>query len=433
MALYDDYFTNEDKPFAENLNDALLLSNVFDMTVPVEFPKMFSNSTFVSTTSPRKCGVAILTLKEGLPSGVSVSTSDNKSVLTGTGTVKLTFYPNFNSFGQFKRMDWTNTGTVKVNLKTSTGTTIASDIRKGEIENQSSELRKLQEIVIEIVMTNATLKTFTVTMQNKDSKNRYGADVGIDDVNGLETRLTSIESKDTTQDGRLDIIEAKDVTQDSRLSTIEAKDVEQDSKISALETSTSDIVNVNLVSSNYLVKVGSTLERFTLTATLTDINGNPIKNKSIEFKKNGVTDYTTSTDNNGVATYNNAYLTTGGVYDFSVLNEHIIIRTYGFEEIKSSTSNRYVLRVDKARKVAMLELNLVDVTISSSDSEFELVNFIPSEYRPPYALNVFSHIARNYNLILYIWGGGGTVGIANKSSSTSTNVSANTMVQWSYE
>ena len=54
MAFYDNYFTNEDKPFAENLNDALLLSNVFDMTVDVEAPKMFSNSTWVSTTSPRK-------------------------------------------------------------------------------------------------------------------------------------------------------------------------------------------------------------------------------------------------------------------------------------------------------------------------------------------------------------------------------------------
>lgn len=195
MVLYDDYFTNEDKPFAENLNDALLLSNVFDMTVDVEAPLMFSNSTWVSTTSPRKCGVSILTLKEGLPSGVSVGTdsSTGNSTLTGTGTVKLSWYPNFNSFGKFKAITWENTGTIVVNLKTTNGTTIASNISKGTIENQSSELRTLQEIVIELVFTNATLKSLTVTMENKQ-ENRYGATVGITDVTGLDNRLDNIES-----------------------------------------------------------------------------------------------------------------------------------------------------------------------------------------------------------------------------------------------
>ena len=178
MALYDNYFTNEDKPFAENLNDALLLSNVFDMTVNVEAPLMFSNKTWVNTTSPRKCGVSMLTLKDGLPSGVSVGTdsSTGNSTLTGTGTVKLSWYPNFNSFGKFKAITWEADGNITVNLKTTNGTTIASNISKGTIENQSSELRTLQEIVIEIVFTNATLKSLTVTMENKQA-NRYGATV----------------------------------------------------------------------------------------------------------------------------------------------------------------------------------------------------------------------------------------------------------------
>lgn len=200
MALYDEYFTNEDKPFAENLNDALLLSNVFDMTVPIQMPKMFSNSAWVSTTSPRKCAVAIATLKEGLPSGISVGTDSTTggSTLSGTGTLELSFYPNFNSFGSYKSMTWENTGTIIVNLKTSEGTTIASNIQKGSITSQSSELKTLQEIIIEIVFTNATLKSFEVVMENKQSE-RYGAEVGITDVNGLETRLTGIESTVTSQ------------------------------------------------------------------------------------------------------------------------------------------------------------------------------------------------------------------------------------------
>lgn len=208
MALYDNYFTNEDKPFAENLNDALLLSNVFDMTVNVEAPKMFSNKTWVNTTSLRKCSVSILTLKEGLPSGVSVGTDSEtgNSTLTGTGTVKLSWYPNFNSFGKFKSISWEAEGDITVNLKTSNGTTIASNIDKGIIENQSSELRILQEIVIELVFNNATLKSLTVTMENK-SQNRYGATVGITDVTGLDDTITTIQGKDTEQDERLTTLE----------------------------------------------------------------------------------------------------------------------------------------------------------------------------------------------------------------------------------
>lgn len=196
MSNYDDYITADDKPFAENINDALLLSNVFDLTVPIQMPTMFSNSTWVDSTSRRKCGVAIVTLKESLPPGVSISTVDGKSVLTGTGTVKLGFYPNFNSFGRFRSIDWTNEGTVEINLKTVNNTTIASNISKGLIENSSQELRTLQEIVIEIVFSNSTLKSLDVVMENKQAE-RYGAEVGIDDVNGLEDRLESLENRDS--------------------------------------------------------------------------------------------------------------------------------------------------------------------------------------------------------------------------------------------
>ena len=199
MALYDNYFTNEDKPFAENLNDALLVSNVFDFTVPIVLPTMFSNNTWVDTTSPRKCGVAIATLKEALPSGISVGTSGGNSTLTGTGTVKLLFYPNFNTFGKFKAINWESSNNkIQVNLKKKNGTSIASNIRKG---NLSVNITDLEELLIEIVFTASdTLTSFTITMENKDSSNRYGADVKIQSVDGLETRLTNIESKNTSQD-----------------------------------------------------------------------------------------------------------------------------------------------------------------------------------------------------------------------------------------
>lgn len=190
MTTYDDYFTDSDKPFAENINDALLLSNVFDFTIPIRIPEMFGNSTWVNTTSRRKCGVAIVTLKESLPNGISISTSNNQSVLTGSGTVKLGFYGNFNSFGKIKSINWEGTGSIRVNLKTVNGTTIASNISKGTITSESSELRKLQEIVIELVLSNATLTTLEIVMQNKQQE-RYGADVGISNVTGLQENLDS--------------------------------------------------------------------------------------------------------------------------------------------------------------------------------------------------------------------------------------------------
>ena len=80
-------------------------------------------------------------------------------------------------------------------MKTTNGTTIANDIANGTITSESVELRKLQEIVIEIVLTNATLTGLSVVMENKQST-RYGATVGITDVTGLDDRLTAIETFD---------------------------------------------------------------------------------------------------------------------------------------------------------------------------------------------------------------------------------------------
>ena len=204
MSEYDDYFTADDKPFIENINDALLISNVFDFTVPIALPDMFSNQTWVNSTSKRKAGVAIVELAETLPNTLSITTANNKSVVTGTGTMKLLFYPNFNSFGQFKAFDWSSSNNnIQVNLKTKTGTTILSNISKGNLASIPSGLNVLDQVMIEIVFTASdTLTGFTVTMENKQ-QTRYGANVKINTVDGLETRLESIESKNTSQDSAI--------------------------------------------------------------------------------------------------------------------------------------------------------------------------------------------------------------------------------------
>lgn len=196
---YDEYISHDDKPFAENFNDALLLSNVFDLTVPIELPKMFSNSTWANNTSERKASVSLIKLNSSLPSGLSVSTLDGKSVITGTGTMQLLVYPNFNAFGKYKSIDWDSVNdNIQVNLKTKTGTTILSNISKGTLVDVPSQLQQLDQIIIELVFTaNDTLKTLEFVMANKQ-QTRYGADVSIYNISSITLEPVTVYFADGT-------------------------------------------------------------------------------------------------------------------------------------------------------------------------------------------------------------------------------------------
>ena len=217
MSGYDDYITHDDKPFAENINDALLLSNVFDLTVPIELPKMFSNATWVNTVNERKAGVAVVTLDE-LMSGINIGTdSEGKSILTATENTSFGFYfyPNFNAFGGIKSINWEGTGDITVDLYTNNNVLIIENISKGIIDNPGPQLRRLEPLIIVINMSQGSvLNKFKVVMRNKE-KERYGATVGITDVTGLDnqintinTRLSAVENENTAQssliNGKLD-------------------------------------------------------------------------------------------------------------------------------------------------------------------------------------------------------------------------------------
>jgi hypothetical protein len=193
-------------------------------------------------------------------------------------------------------------------------------------------------------------------------------------------------------------------------------------------------MNINLTADKHIVKIvrEGTAEKVQFTATATDINGNPINNQSLTLLKDGETVSSQTTDSNGEAVWEIS-ITTGGIYDFSVNDEHTLVSTYGFEKIKDHSGGRYHLWADKGRKIALLELTFNSETIVAGDELYQADGFIPEEYRPPVGGGIVSMVARNPNLMCYIWGSGGTVGIANKSSSTITNFSSTTMVQWSYE
>ena len=194
MTQYDEYFTNDDKPFAENLNDVFLVSNVFDYTIDIEMPKMFTNGNFIDNTSPRKCGVSIISLVEN--TGLTI----NSSNITGTGTLSFKFYPNFNSFGGITKLDWDCTGTITCKIKNINGTLI-TDITKGQNINNSN-LKLLKEYLIELTFNSATLNKFFIKMTNKSSENRYGANVKVQSVDGLEDRLNNIENDSRWEDTR---------------------------------------------------------------------------------------------------------------------------------------------------------------------------------------------------------------------------------------
>lgn len=219
MSLYDEYFTNDDKPFSENINDALLLSNVFDLTVGVEYPTMCINPYWGDEESVKKCSVSIVKIIDY--DGVSY----NSSGITGTGTVTVNFYPNFNAFGKITAIEWTNGTGITCDVYSEGGQLIQSNVPNGTITSQVSGFSVLQNFQLRFNLTNATLTKFKVTMANREDL-RHGATVGITNVTGLENRLTSIESKNTQQDGTLSAY-------NTRMGEIESKNTAQDTAINS--------------------------------------------------------------------------------------------------------------------------------------------------------------------------------------------------------
>ena len=110
----ENFFKHDDKAYAENLNDAILIANAFDYQVPVNIPGMYGNNHYPNDNNIHKVGVADVTI---VSSG-SLSIGDT-SITNNSNTsqvLRLRVYPNFNSFYAWKRLNWTCTGAVTVNI-----------------------------------------------------------------------------------------------------------------------------------------------------------------------------------------------------------------------------------------------------------------------------------------------------------------------------
>ena len=143
---FNEFFGNEDKPYAENLNDSLLLLDAFDVTVPVKMPDMFSNGEFASNLNlARKCGVGIITLISN--TGVTIGTD----TINGTGEVVFRVYPNFNGFYKWQSIILEKTGTVNIAFRKPDGSSISATVNSDGTISENNALKQYKQAVNDVL------------------------------------------------------------------------------------------------------------------------------------------------------------------------------------------------------------------------------------------------------------------------------------------
>ena len=179
---FDEFFTNGDKPYAENLNDSLLLLDAFNVTVPVSLPDMFSNGEFNSSLNvSRKAGVSIVTLKS-VDSGVTIGSDE----ISGTGDVVFRVYPNFNSFYKWQSISFEKSGIVDVSFKKTDGSLINASVNDNGIISDSSVLKVLQEIDVVLSLSDATVSNVLINfVNNQNNRTRTGAVLEASQIHNL--------------------------------------------------------------------------------------------------------------------------------------------------------------------------------------------------------------------------------------------------------
>ena len=201
--MYDEYFTNADKPYAENLNDGLLLADAFDYIVPVSLPEHYTDKHFNNTTGiARKASVAIVTITQK-----DANVTINDTNITGTGDIVFRFYPNFNQFYRWSKVSWTmDNGSATVDLCKTDGTLILADITNGADLSSNYELSKLQEIDVVLHLANAELTNLTVFYENNHTAHtrvsaileQANVEGLIDDLNKRELKANKVNSLNTS-------------------------------------------------------------------------------------------------------------------------------------------------------------------------------------------------------------------------------------------
>jgi hypothetical protein len=139
-------------------------------------------------------------------------------------------------------------------------------------------------------------KVGTVVLSHNDL-----TDKGTLTHNEIETKLTSVDAKDTQQDIKIATLETQNTTQNNRLTTLESKDITQDNRITTSEGKISAIETKNTNQDTFLTNYGSNLDdlnaitqnmpKQVLGSTNTFFNNNIICNgfiQSADFYSTGI-------------------------------------------------------------------------------------------------------------------------------------------------
>ena len=305
------FFKNGDKVYSENLNDGVLLGNAFDWTVTVSLPGD-TGSVFPSSSDVLKakvCDVSI-TPNSNLSIGSTVSNSSGSSQ-----TYRLTVYPNFNRFGGFKSITLTADSGVTFYIANKGGTSpIVNNLDYTNLGNVP-ELKVLKEY--DIVLTIPTGKSVSgLSFVLQSSSADVSASISQSNVEELGTRLTSIESKNTTQDGRL----------------------------TSLETYNTNQRSYEVYASNYNPQIDTDI---TIYCKVTGEDG-AVSGETVSFLHNGETLGTATTNAQGVASYT-ATCSAWGVQDYSVGNSHTQVLVDGYKKIYENGAATITLLRNKTR------------------------------------------------------------------------------------
>lgn len=115
-----------------------------------------------------------------------------------------------------------------------------------------------------------------------------------------------------------------------------------------------------LSSSNYNPNVNSTI---TITCTCKNVLGNPIANKTLELMMNGVSQGTSTTNANGIATWSITF-GANGQKDFYIGNSHCTVYVEGYNKIYDS--NGLMWYVNTSTGISHISLNRSGISISAN-------------------------------------------------------------------
>ena len=185
----NNFFSDSNKAYSENLNDSILVGNAFDWTVSIGLPAdnggVFPNS---STAVKAKVADVYISPNSNLSIGSTISNSSGSSQV-----YRLTVYPNFNRYGGFKSISVTaSSGVTFYVANKGASTPIANNLDYSDLSSVP-ELKVLKEY--DIVITIPSNKEVSgVEFVFQSSRASVSGSISQSNVNGLADRLDEIES-----------------------------------------------------------------------------------------------------------------------------------------------------------------------------------------------------------------------------------------------